>query len=72
MISWRDAIEPTGEVIKRVASAFGGPVVGLIAEEGVELAKFAFTSAENGTSIEAIVQQLQDRHFDLINKIKGP
>lgn len=72
VISWRDMIEPVGEGIKRVAGAFGGPLVGLIAEEGVELAKFAFQSAEDGLSLEAIIQQLQDRHFDLINRLKGP
>ncbi len=71
MISWRDAIEPVGSVIKRVAAGFG-PVAGLIAEGAVDMAEFAFTSAENGLTTEAIIQQLQDRHFDLINKLKGP
>lgn len=71
MISWRDAIEPAGDVIKRVANGFGGPIVGLIADEGVELTKFAFQSAEDGLTIEAVIQQLQDRHFDLLNRLKG-
>ena len=72
MISWRDAIEPAGDVMKRVANAYGGPVVGLIVDQGVELAKFGFHAAEAGLTIEAIIEQLQDRHFDLINKLKGP
>jgi hypothetical protein len=70
MLSWRDLVEPVGEGIKRVASSFG-PVASLIAEEGVELAKFGISSAEDGLTIEAIIQQLQDRHFDLLNKLKG-
>lgn len=71
MISWKDAIEPAGEIVKRVANAFGGPVVGEIANEAVELSKFAFQSAEDGLTVEAIIQQLQDRHFDLLNRLKG-
>lgn len=70
MLSWRDLIEPVGEGIKRVAGNFG-PMASLITEAGVELAKFGITSAEDGLTVEAIIQQLQDRHFDLLNKLKG-
>lgn len=71
MISWKDAIEPAAYLANRVASAYGGPTVAVLVEEATELTKFAFQSAEDGLTVEAIIQQLQDRHFDLLNRLKG-
>lgn len=63
-------VEPVGEGIKRIANGFG-PLAGFIADAGVELAKFGIVSAEEGLTTEAIIQQIQDRHFDLLSKLKG-
>lgn len=70
-MNWRDLVTPAGDIIKTAARYLGGPIAGLIADAGVDLAHMGLDAVDNGLSRDAIIQQVDDRIVDLLRALKN-